>query len=186
MAGTAGSQAAAVIVVADAGPLSYVLQIEAEHVLPALFELVVVPRAVVTELTAPGTPQAIRSFMTSTPSWLLIADAPAEGVAKVPGRLGAGEIEAIALAADRHASLLVDDLAAWKTAQGLGVQTIRTLALLQIAAERGHLDLLQALDRLAATTFYVTPDLMLQVRQAEIERRARISAERSTRQPPGS
>jgi predicted nucleic acid-binding protein len=45
-----------VIVVADASPLRYLILIEHTHVLPALYGHVIVPPAVITELTHERTP----------------------------------------------------------------------------------------------------------------------------------
>ena len=58
------------IVVADTTPLQYLILIQYEHVLPVLYGRVVVPPAVIDELTRDETPQQVREWVKSAPSWL--------------------------------------------------------------------------------------------------------------------
>jgi len=62
-----------VIVVADTTPLLYLIIIECDHVLPALYGRVVAPLAVISELTHQQTPKAARDWVASSPPWLRIA-----------------------------------------------------------------------------------------------------------------
>jgi hypothetical protein len=55
------------IVVADTSPLNYLLQIGCESVLPALYERIVVPSAVLAELSHPDTPAAVSSWLLHSP-----------------------------------------------------------------------------------------------------------------------
>ena len=48
------------IVVADTSPLLYLILLGHEQVLPALYGRVIAPRAVISELSHTGTPQAVR------------------------------------------------------------------------------------------------------------------------------
>ena len=50
------------LVVADTGPVRYLAVIESIHLLPQLFDQVIVPKAVWTELTHPRAPEAARSW----------------------------------------------------------------------------------------------------------------------------
>jgi predicted nucleic acid-binding protein len=59
-----------VIVVADTTPLQYLILIQYEHILPALYGEVVVPPAVIEELSRDETPQAVRDWLKSAPEWL--------------------------------------------------------------------------------------------------------------------
>ncbi|HEY6137176.1 MAG TPA: hypothetical protein VI670_05365 [Thermoanaerobaculia bacterium] len=59
------------IVVADTSPLLYLILLGHEQVLPALYERVIAPRAVISELSHAGTPQAVRDWAASA---LLIDD----------------------------------------------------------------------------------------------------------------
>jgi predicted nucleic acid-binding protein len=119
-----------VIVVADASPLRYLILIEHTHVLPALYGHVIVPPAVITELTRERTPNLVRTWVVERPDWLHV-QAPTQVIA--PGRtdLGEGEREAIRLALELSAdALLVDDRDARHEAERLGVPILGPLRVL--------------------------------------------------------
>jgi predicted nucleic acid-binding protein len=59
-----------ILVVADTGPLNYLIQIGEAEVLPKLFERVVIPPAVLHELLDPGTPDLVESGSRHCPSGL--------------------------------------------------------------------------------------------------------------------
>ncbi len=61
-----------IVVVADTSPLNYLIQIHCDHVLPALYERVFVPAAVVEELDHPRTTAAVRTWLANTPAWLVV------------------------------------------------------------------------------------------------------------------
>ena len=61
-----------IVVVADTSPLNYLVQIHCEHVLPTLYERVLVPAAVVQELDHPGAVVAVRAWLSRVPSWLVV------------------------------------------------------------------------------------------------------------------
>ena len=68
-------------VVSDTSPIDYLVLIELQDVLPALFEQVLIPGAVLRELQSPKGPQEIRKWMASRPSWLEfreVASTPAD------------------------------------------------------------------------------------------------------------
>jgi predicted nucleic acid-binding protein len=83
-----------VIVVADTSPLHYLILIEHVHVLPALFGEVIVPPAVLTELTNERTPQEVRKWLANRPEWLRV-QAPRESLPQLQGEIDEGEREAI-------------------------------------------------------------------------------------------
>jgi hypothetical protein len=51
------------IVIADTGPLNYLIQIETDGLLPILYSKVVVPPAVLAELRHPSAPAAVQSWL---------------------------------------------------------------------------------------------------------------------------
>jgi HTH-type transcriptional regulator/antitoxin HigA len=61
-----------IVVVGDTSPLNYLIQIECQHLLPALFERILVPAAVVKELDHPGTPAVVRTFLRQMPQWIAV------------------------------------------------------------------------------------------------------------------
>lgn len=75
--------------------------------------------------------------------------------------LDAGEIEAICLAREINAAIvLIDDRAGRRAATRYGLAVIGTIGLLEQAARRGILDLPQVIDRLRQTNARLDPDLI--------------------------
>ncbi|MEO8036026.1 MAG: DUF3368 domain-containing protein [Acidobacteriota bacterium] len=141
------------IVVADTSPLRYLILIDHVHVLPALFGEVIVPPAVLAELTNEQTPEEVRTWVANRPEWLSVR-APRESLPQLRGRIDDGEREAIALAVEVGAdALLIDDRDGRRHAQALKCQVTGTLGVLADAADRGLADLPTALDRLRSTNF---------------------------------
>ena len=83
------------IVVADASPLRYLILIEHTHVLPALYGQVLVPPAVIKELSQEQTPDIVQLWIAKRPDWVRVQD-PTRGFVAVDQSLGAGELAAIA------------------------------------------------------------------------------------------
>jgi predicted nucleic acid-binding protein len=128
------------LVIADTSPLHYLVLIEHTAILPTLFDHVLVPPAVAEELQRPRTPAAVRAWMEFPPAWLAIRS-PRESIVSTALRLGAGEREALSLAQELHADLvLLDDLEARVEAERCGLAVMGTLRVLELAAERGLLD----------------------------------------------
>lgn len=63
------------LVVADTGPIRYLAVIQLIHVLPSLFETVVIPKAVFEELTHPHAPAAAREWAGQLPPWAQVREA---------------------------------------------------------------------------------------------------------------
>ena len=146
------------IVVSDTSPLNYLVLIQAIDVLPSLFGEVLIPPAVARELTHPKSPGPVCDWLSARPNWLQIW-VPSRPLAI--GRLGPGEVEAIALALEVDADqLLIDDAAGKKAAKRLGLSAVGVLAVLDLAGRRGLLDFPKALSRLEAeTNFRLSPAL---------------------------
>jgi predicted nucleic acid-binding protein len=160
-----------VIVVADASPLRYLILIDYAHVLPALYGRVVVPPAVVTELSQPRTPDVVRTWLAAAPEWLRV-QAPIRGRQDMRRGLGEGEREAIALAAELSAdALLVDDRDARQQADKLGIPVLGTLRVLADAAEHGFGDLAVAFDRLRQTNFRASEHLLQRLLDRAVQER---------------
>src|SRR6266699_5615047 len=64
------------MVVADAGPLRYLVLIEHPDVLSRLYDRVLVPQIVVDELTQAGTPVSVQSWITQAPAWVEVRASP--------------------------------------------------------------------------------------------------------------
>src|SRR6187399_2483001 len=94
------------LVVADTGPLRYLVAIGAIDSLPVLHPHVLIPPAVVAELRHPNAPAAVRHWSESLPAWVEV-QRPER--AHLPGRLDPGEAEALGLAVQLRATLVLLD-----------------------------------------------------------------------------
>lgn len=149
------------IIVSDTSPLNYLVLIGAEHVLPELYGSVAIPQSVRDELAAPGAPEAVRTWMDSPPSWLVIHQDWGGPVSPDLVRLHQGEREAIRLASYLRADLvLLDERAARTAARERGHKVIGLLSLIDAAAVRGLVDVIMVVDVLRQTTFRATPELL--------------------------
>lgn len=142
------------LVVADASPLVGLVKIGHADVLAALYGSVLIPPQVAAELGSPKRPAEVRAFLASPPAWLSVrAPSHLEAI----DDLDPGELEAISLAKEIGADLLLIDEAKGRAAAiALHIPTARTAAVLFDAASAGVLpDLKSAFDRLRATNFRV-------------------------------
>lgn len=146
------------IVVADTSPLNYLILIEQIDILPTLFGQVVVPRAVCDELLNIAAPEAVRRWMDQPPGWLEVRT-PSKFIELVG--LDRGENDAILIAEEISAELLImDDRRGHREARKRSIETIGTLALLELASAAGLLDFDRAIQRLQKTSFFITPSLL--------------------------
>jgi predicted nucleic acid-binding protein len=141
------------IVIADSSPLLALVNIECINVLPVLFQQVVVPPTVVEELKRPKRPAAVRGFINAPPPWIVVRTPGA--VESIPN-LHPGECEAIALAAELGADLLLmDEQHGRSAARARKLNVTGTVGVLERAAEQRLLDLATAFDRLRRTDFWI-------------------------------
>jgi predicted nucleic acid-binding protein len=82
------------IVIADSGPLRYLIFIDQIGLLPLLYSRIVIPREVMRELTQTATPQSVQIWMDHLPERVLVKSPqhPLSGCSTV---LGSGEQEAM-------------------------------------------------------------------------------------------
>ena len=152
------------LVIADTGPVNYLLLIGHIEILPALFERVILPSAVKDELANPDTPLLVRNWIAAPPSWVNVrhTEKPLPNISMAG--LGAGETEAITLAVELHADLLLmDDRRGVTVALQRGLTVTGTMGLLARAAKHGLLDLAAAFDRLKQTNFRYRQEIMEQL-----------------------
>jgi predicted nucleic acid-binding protein len=85
------------LVIADTGPINYLVLIANIDLLPVLFEKVILPSAVRVELTDPDAPPSVREWIADPPAWLEIHETPSH-TSGSGEELDEGETAAIALA----------------------------------------------------------------------------------------
>jgi predicted nucleic acid-binding protein len=150
------------VVVADTGPLNYLVLINAIDLLPRLFETVLIPEAVRSELLSPRAALPVRAWAENCPPWVdvhrIIPTALNEPALSA---LDKGEVEALSLALSVGADLIViDDRAGAAVASKYGFDVTGTLGVLVLAARHNLVDLAAAFDRLKATSFYYRQSLL--------------------------
>lgn len=146
------------LVISDTGPINYLVLIGHIDILPILFEKILLPFAVQAELKSRSAPIEVKTWMASPPVWLEVHAVPAHSFDDGSlGRLDEGEREAILLAAalETDTLLLIDEREGKKAALRKGLNITGTIAVLDLAAKRGLLDLAETFDRLRKRTFIV-------------------------------
>jgi len=144
------------IVVADSGPLHYLILVGEIDLLRQFYGEVRIPLAVERELSSAGAPTQIVEWIANLPAWVRV-ETTKESL--IPSLMGAGEGEAIALAIALPADLvLVDDRAGRNEARRQNLEVTGTLGVLRMAAERGLIDVPEIIARLQATNFYFGED----------------------------
>ena len=149
------------VVVADTGPINYLVLIGREEVLPALFEKVFIPSAVRDELSRAETPEMVRDWIKEPPTWLDVRSPHEDDLDDGLENLDDGERAALILVASMEADLLLmDDRESTRVARGKGLRVIGRLRVLQLAARRGLVDLAESLERIKRTNFRYRQELM--------------------------
>jgi predicted nucleic acid-binding protein len=164
-------------IVADTTPLNCLVLIQATDILPNLYRTVLIPPAVKAELAHANTPAVVRAWISQPPAWLEVVSLK-QPVDSALEHLDAGEREAISLASELQAILLLMDERDGVTdgvtiARHRGLKVVGTLAALDLAAAHGLVDLRTMFDRLRATTFRSPVRLMVGMLEQDSERKKR-------------
>lgn len=144
------------IVVADSGPLHYLVLLEHVDLLRRFYGQVLVPEPVASELTAAGAPDIVREWIAKPPTWVDVRSVASDAVSAITDDLDLGERAAIALAETLHADLLLMDEAAGRAeAKRRHLRVTGTLGVLRSGAEQDLVKVPDLLERLKATSFYL-------------------------------
>jgi predicted nucleic acid-binding protein len=159
------------LAISDTSPLNYLVLTGFETILPRLFGQIVIPTAVMEELSHDGTPPEVKRWASNLPSWVetRVVDDLDHSI-----KLGTGEVAAISLAQKlQDAFLLTDDRQAANAARQRGViKVIGTLALLAEADRRGDVDFFEALQKLLSTNFRVSRNVITHVSERVLKNRS--------------
>ena len=125
------------IVISDTGPVTNLLQIERLYLLKELFQKIIIPTSVFVELSHIPEQKLVLEGL----DWVEVQEAPkSELFNKLLETLDLGEAEAIALAVESKAELLlIDERKGRYVADDLGVRKTGTLGILIRAKEKGLL-----------------------------------------------
>lgn len=125
-------------VVSNTSPLLYLHQLGSIDLLPALYGQVLVPASVVEELAAGRAAGHDVPNVADLP-WARVVSSPTLALLALATDLGKGEAEAIAIAHERRALLILDDGLARRHARVVGVTLTGTLGVLVRAKTAGHI-----------------------------------------------
>ena len=161
-----------VVVISDTSPIRYLVLAGQADLLPALYTEVLIPDAVADELNHHATPEPVRRWIAQRPSWLRVVAMAKRSVSAPLHDLDAGEHDAILLALQLKADLVVmDDREGVEEARRLGLTVTGTLGVLDRGAERGLIELAPAFARLRQTNFRIDPALLDRLLAADARRR---------------
>lgn len=160
-------------VVADTGPLHYLVLIGEIDLLPRLFETVFIPEAVQNELLRSKAPAIVRHWAARPPTWLTVSPTPTDADPALKA-LDDGERSALMLSQSLRPDLmLMDDRAGVTVARAKGFVVMGTIGFLDHAAQHGLVDLAAAFAALRTTNFHVRQELLDFLLMQDRERRAR-------------
>src|SRR6266478_6379354 len=129
------------VVVADTSPINYLVLIGQIEILPRLYSRILIPPAVLGELKHQVAPKPVRDWVANPPTWLEVL-APKSSF--TIAQLDLGESEAIALAMEMHAALLlIDEQAGPQEAARRGLKVAGTLSALDEADRAGFVILMR-------------------------------------------
>jgi len=128
------------IVVADTSPIHYLVQLGIADLLPALYEKVLLPSAVVEELRHPKAAAEMAPWLMSLPAWIGIEPQTPDPDPPL-AFLDPGEREAIQIA-ERHRPcwLLIDEKKGRREAARRGLASTGTLGVFAAADRIGKID----------------------------------------------
>jgi len=158
------------IVVANAGPLIALARIGCLDLLQTLYGQLRIPPAVWEEVLASGSGQPEAVTIGALP-WIHVVEVHnVTAVQLMRDRLDAGESEAIVLALELNADLLlIDEARGRRVAEARGLNKTGTLGTLVMAKRRGLVPLVTPLlDQLRGVGFYVSGELHQTVRALDL------------------
>lgn len=156
------------LVVADTGPINYLVLLGREDLLREFFSKVIVPVSVLQELSFPGTPVVVRSWSQNLPYWIEIRNARS---LIEESNLGKGEREAVSLALELKSNVLLDDKKGRTLAERRGLEVVGTLGILEFASGHGLINLAEELEKLQKTSFRFSKRLIEQALARSRERK---------------
>ena len=159
------------IVFSGTTPINYLILANKIFVLPKLLGKVVIPSAVFRELQADKTPKAVKEFIENLPEWLEVKQSLVLFDEDLD-ELGAGEREAIGLAEELNADvLLMDERSGREAALKRNLPVVGTLGILERAAEKDLIDFSETLQELKANGFFISSALEKDFLERDVKRK---------------
>jgi predicted nucleic acid-binding protein len=127
--------------VSNTSPLRYLIAVGHADLLPGLFDGILIPPGVADELSDAAAPWIVRRWISSPPFWLRIHQLSAPPDPELVAALDRGEREAIQLAGEQQANVLIMD--EWKgraMAASRGLPLTGALGVLGSSYQKGLID----------------------------------------------
>lgn len=141
------------IVISDTSPINYLILIGEINLLEKLYQEIIIPPIVFEELTADASPEEVKIWLKNKPVWLLIKK-PATLISPIFFGLDAGETEAIQLAKELKADLLIiDEKQGRKIAREQGLKIVGIIGVLVSAIEKNLINAEETIEKLENTNF---------------------------------
>lgn len=141
------------IVVSNSTPLIALSKINKFDLLREYFEGIYIPKEVYNEVVTRGGTLSGAEEVASA-EWIKVENVKSRiAVESLSITLGKGEAEAIVLAKERGALLIIDDGDGRRTAELLGLKITGTVGILLLASANGKLDFRKTIDELMAVGF---------------------------------
>ena len=150
------------VVVADTSPINYLVLITQIDILKQLYARILIPPAVLAELKHAAAPKPVRDWAHNPPGWVEILS-PKSSL--ILAQLDPGESEAIALATEVHADVvLIDEQAGRQEALRRGLKVAGTLSVLDEADQAGLVVFDDVIAELRKTSFRVSQAVLSEIR----------------------
>ncbi|QFS43371.1 DUF3368 domain-containing protein [Nostoc sphaeroides] len=154
------------IIISNTSPINYLILIGQINLLPELFQEIIIPQAVYTELSDKLAPPPVQAWIATPPNWLKIqtvsqsTDAMSTTGYAYANLLDPGESEAILLAQELNADLLIlDDVKARRIAKDRGLVITGILGILDQATTMKLINLPVTIQSLKNTSFWASDSL---------------------------
>lgn len=157
------------LIVSDNSPLNLIVRLGVADILPKMFGQVLIPPQVAAEMNHPKAPGEVRAFISTPPPWLVVR--PPTTFLNIP-TLDPGETAAISLAVELGAVLLIDERQGRVEAQGLGLNIIGAIGVLERAADLRLISDLSATHEIIRGMRFHVADVVLE--ESLTRHRARI------------
>ena len=150
------------VVVADTSPINYLILIGKVDLLRQLYTRILIPPAVLVELKHPLAPKQVQDWAVNAPAWVEVLSPKST---LFLSQLDPGESDAIALAAELHADVVImDEVAGRHEAMRLGLKVAGTLSVLDEADQEGLVNFDEAVADLRKTSFRVSQAVLAEIR----------------------
>lgn len=147
------------IIVSNTSPINYLILIGQINLLPELFQQIIIPQAVYTELSDKLAPPPVQAWIATPPSWLKIQTV-SQSTDAIANLLDLGESEAILLAQELNADLLIlDDMKARRIAKDKNLVITDILGILDQATTMKLINLPVTIQSLKNTSFWASDSL---------------------------